>query len=50
MILKATAFADLRDFRHFDRSFGQTNRLRARGARVGQHHSESARSSRNIAP
>jgi nucleoside-diphosphate-sugar epimerase len=28
---EATALADLRDFKHFDRSFAQTNRLRTEG-------------------
>src|SRR4051812_49786625 len=28
IIHQATALADLRDFKHFDRSFAQTNRLR----------------------
>ena len=28
---QATALADLRDFKHFDRSFAQTNRLRTEG-------------------
>jgi nucleoside-diphosphate-sugar epimerase len=31
IIHQATALADLRDFKHFDRSFAQTNRLRTAG-------------------
>jgi 2-alkyl-3-oxoalkanoate reductase len=31
IIHQATALADLSDFKHFDRSFAQTNRLRAQG-------------------
>ncbi|MBD0283628.1 MAG: NAD(P)-dependent oxidoreductase [Thermoleophilaceae bacterium] len=31
IIHQATALADLRDFKHFDRSFAQTNRLRSEG-------------------
>jgi nucleoside-diphosphate-sugar epimerase len=31
IVHQATALADLRDFRHFDRSFAQTNRLRTEG-------------------
>jgi nucleoside-diphosphate-sugar epimerase len=31
IIHQATALADLRDFKHFDRSFAQTNRLRTEG-------------------
>jgi 2-alkyl-3-oxoalkanoate reductase len=31
IVHQATALADLRDFKHFDRSFAQTNRLRTRG-------------------
>src|SRR5918999_2575188 len=31
IVHQATALADLRDFRHFDRSFAQTNRLRTDG-------------------
>jgi nucleoside-diphosphate-sugar epimerase len=31
IIHQATALADLRDFKHFDRSFAQTNRLRREG-------------------
>src|SRR3954447_3656562 len=31
IVHQATALADLRDFKHFDRSFAQTNRLRTQG-------------------
>jgi 2-alkyl-3-oxoalkanoate reductase len=31
IVHQATALADLRDFKHFDRSFAQTNRLRTEG-------------------
>ena len=31
IVHQATALANLRDFRHFDRSFAQTNRLRTQG-------------------
>jgi nucleoside-diphosphate-sugar epimerase len=31
IVHEATALADLRDFKHFDRSFAQTNRLRTEG-------------------
>ena len=31
VVHQATALADLRDFKHFDRSFAQTNRLRTEG-------------------
>jgi nucleoside-diphosphate-sugar epimerase len=31
IVHQATALADLRDFKHFDRSFAQTNRLRTDG-------------------
>jgi 2-alkyl-3-oxoalkanoate reductase len=31
IVHEATALSDLRDFRHFDRSFAQTNRLRTQG-------------------
>src|ERR671924_188897 len=31
IVHQATALADLRDFKHFDRTFAQTNRLRTEG-------------------
>ncbi|HZU77308.1 MAG TPA: NAD(P)-dependent oxidoreductase [Dehalococcoidia bacterium] len=34
IIYEATALADLRDFKHFDRSFAQTNRLRTEGTDI----------------
>ncbi len=34
IIYQATALADLSDFKHFDRSFAQTNRLRTEGTDI----------------
>ncbi|HEY1654936.1 MAG TPA: NAD(P)-dependent oxidoreductase [Candidatus Tumulicola sp.] len=34
VIYEATSLADLRDFKHFDRSFAQTNRLRTAGVDI----------------
>src|SRR5215217_7104609 len=31
IVHEATALSDLKDFKHFDRSFAQTNRLRTQG-------------------
>ena len=53
IVHQATALADMRDFKHFDRSFAQTNRLRTEGtdallaaaARGGRERASSPRAS-----
>ena len=34
MIYQATALANISDFKHFDRSFAETNRLRTKGTDI----------------